>query len=303
MLLNQKTIADRLPQKPYCTDTLGYLQVLPKLQAMKKNYLQYNFTNLSTLIYDLDYEVNPYDITTGSTLPAPNLLAYNQNNGHAHAFYILDKPVYQASFNQKKAAAFKYAAYVDKKLTIGLEADRGYGKLLAKSIFNNYWKIFDIHDVNYQLGDLDLNIKIDRRERLDFGLGRNCTVFDTVRHRAYKMRLHETFLNDDFFYYAVLQECHAINSIFETKLQDRELHHIAKSISRWTLRNITPAGFQNWGDNRRKKSLEVRQSKAEEKAQRVREYKAINPKSSIRGIAKKLGYGRDLVHRALSSAL
>ncbi len=298
MLLRDKII-DSLPDKPYCTDQLGYMQILPKLQAMQKSYLQYNHNNLSTLVYDLDYAVNPYDLAEGNTAPAPNIIAQNRENGHAHVFYCLDKPVYMASFDQKKNTAFRYAGYVDKKMTIGLEADPGYGKLLAKSIYrDDRWKILDIHGQQYLLGDLDLDVKIDRRERLDYGYGRNVTLFETVRRRAYRL-VRQSWFNYEIYEQIVWAEANQVNHTFPKPLRENEVGHIVKSIAQWTWTRMSPVGFTQWAENRRKKSQRVRSAKSQKRAQQARflRDKGLNQSQ----IAKELGLNQSQVSRLLGT--
>ena len=264
---------------------------------MKKTHIQYNHLNLSTLIYDLDYEVNPYELEQ-SSIPTPNLVARNKENGHAHVFYSLDKPIYQANYRQMLSKPFRYATAIDKKLTKGLGADVGYSGLIAKNVLNNKWEVFDLHGYNYQLAELDLNIKIDRRERLESGLGRNCTIFDTVRQRAYTL-IREPFLSEDMFRYELENHCRGVNNSFPAPVSESELNAIAKSIAKWVWANMSPEGFNYWADNRRKKSIEVRQAKAELKAIAVRKYAIDNPTASYRAIASHFGYDKNTIRKYL----
>lgn len=301
MILKQR-ILETLPPKPYCTDQLGYLNILPKISAIDKKYIQYNHANLSTLIYDIDRDDNLFDLIQDSQKPTPNLMAINKDNGHSHFFYCLKDPVYQANFDQKKASAFRFACRVDAGLTATLEADQGFGGLIAKNVFSNAWRVEEIHGTLWELSELAdycPKEKLDQRRRIEpIGIGRNCTVFDTVRKIAYRL-IREPFLSFEFFHFEVVKNAHQINHNFPTPLTSKEVDGIAKSISNWVWTNMSPQGFIEWQKAMNKRSQAVRTASSLQKAQIIKDYKQMHPEASIRLIAELFGYSHMTVYRAL----
>ena len=98
----------------------------------------------------------------------------------------------------------------------------------------------------YELGDLaswlDLSAFNDRRKRLpDYGLGRNCTLFEKLRTWAYRA-IRQGWPEYERWHEAVLTRAQAYND-FEAPLPDSEVRATAKSVARYTHRNFSPANF------------------------------------------------------------
>lgn len=302
MILNQ--IEKNLPVKPYCTNQLGYLNIRPKLQAMTNKYLQYNHNNLSSLIYDLDYEVDINDFFNDPKIPTPNLISINKDNGHGHAFYVLNKPVYQANFNQTKHKAYKYACRIDRGLTDVLNADLGYSKLIAKSVWNDSWRNEELHSNLFELSELadyiPQNFKDKRRRIEPVGLGRNCIVFDNARQWAYRNFGSGNYLNFEFWNFEVEQHVRTVNAQMIPPLQESEIRSISRSIAKYCWKNIRMS-FEEWGDKRRERSIAVRSTQSNKKAEDVKLYKKIHPEATIRQMSSILGYSAMAISRYLNS--
>ncbi|MDV7393619.1 primase C-terminal domain-containing protein, partial [Arthrospira platensis SPKY1] len=92
---------------------------------------------------------------------------------------------------------------------------------------------------------LDLTQYNDRRKNLpDYGLGRNCTLFDRLRHWAYKA-IRQGWPSYERWLMAVEQRAHAYND-FSTPLSSNEVDHIAKSVAKFTHKNFSPSLFSAW---------------------------------------------------------
>lgn len=280
---------ETLPQRPYCTDELGSLFVRVKDQAIKRRYIQPNDPkDLYWLVYDVDRSTAHFDWYDRSA-PAPNITAMNPKNGHAHLFYGLEVPVYKVPNAHTKP--IRYAASIDVALTKKLEADPGYAGLICKNPLHKNWNVQIWEPIPYDLhwiaDYLDLEPYEDRRRHLPpIGLGRNCTLFDVTRHWAYRqIRKPGNFLNDEFFIYEVTQYAEARNAEFPIPLPYSEVKATGKSIGRWTWKNMSPQGFREWADNRRKKSITVRQTKKEKRADEIRAYKLAHPEATNKDIA------------------
>ena len=279
---------DTLPQKPYCTDELGNLFIRPALQAIKRKYIQPNSPHdLRWLVYDVDRPTAHFD-WYDLKVPPPNITVMNKENGHAHLLYGLSVPVYKQPEAHQKP--LRYAASIDVALSRTLEADPGYSGLICKNPLHNYWDIQVwqkyAYDLNLMADFLDLEPYQDRRTYLPpVGLGRNCTMFDLTRHWAYKEIRKDNFLNEDFFIYECIAYAAGKNDTFPIPLPYSEVKATGKSIGRWTYRNMSPAGFKNWGDNRRKKSITVRKTKAQERTEGIRAYKLDHPEATNKDIS------------------
>jgi len=280
---------ERLPQRPYCTDDLNELIIRAKKDAIKRRYIQQNdIMNLSWFVYDVDRPTAHFDWYELNA-PAPNITAMNTENGHAHLFYGLEIPVHKQP--EAHAAPLRYAAAIDVALTNKLKADPAYGGLICKNPLNNFWNVQLWESVPYELSwladYLDLQPYEDRRKYIPpVGLGRNCTLFDLTRHWAYRqIRKQENFFNEEFFIYEIIQYAQMKNSEFPVPLPYSEVKATGKSIARWTWRNMSPRGFKLWGDNRRKKSIIVRASKADERAEKIRAFKKEHPQATNKDIA------------------
>ena len=266
-----KNFIDYLPPKPYCTDALGYLTIRPKVSAVKYAYIQYNPIHRAYwLVYDLDYAPNCY-WPDEHHIPTPNMTVMNPRNGHQHLFYQIDPAVY--TLRQARQKPLRLAADVDRGLTIMLDADPSYGKLITKNPCHKSWIPYIYHEKKWDLTELIgwipdkiKKAKVIKKPRGEFGLGRNCTVFDKSRFYAYNAWQRQGFcdyssLLDDVYEYAT-----GINYDFSPPLQNREINCIVRSICKWTSRYLTPDGFYKWGDMGRKKSIFVRQRKSQARA-------------------------------------
>lgn len=234
-----------LPRKPYHTDALGDgLRIRDVKRALSARYIQPNGpTHRYWLVYDVDRSGAALDWSDRNA-PPPTIVAQNPDNGHAHLIYGLEVPVRTAPDGKSKP--LRYAAAVDCSLRALLGADEGYAGLICKNPLHPHWRVTEWELRLYSLGDLDswldINAYTDRRKRLpDYGLGRNCTLFENLRLWAYKA-IRQGWPDADRWYEAVLTRARAYND-FEAPLPDNEVRATAKSVAKWTHRHLSPAGF------------------------------------------------------------
>lgn len=280
---------DSIPKHPYCSDVKNYMQIKPALVALQKKYIQPNSnTDLKWLIYDVDRPSSPYD-WYDLKAPRPNIVATNKENGHSHLWYGLGVPVFKQPEAHRKP--LRYAAAIDVALTELLDADVGYTKFISKNPLNSYWEVNVWEDRPYDLDWLadyvDLKPYTDTRKNLpNIGFGRNCNLFEQTRFWAYRqIRKSQNWLSCDFFVQAVIEWASGYNLSFIAPLPFQEVKSIGKSIGKWVYKNMSYEGFKNWGDNRRNKSIIVRQDSAEEKIMLLRQYKELNPLVTVRELA------------------
>lgn len=240
---------DNLPHRPYCTDDKEFgLQVRPKAIAMGKKIIQPNtVAKVLWLVFDYD-KTDVLGRIEATNLPYPNILVINPLNGKSHIFYSLVTPVCKTDNARWKP--LEYLAKVQYSLSQKLGADIGYSGLVAKNPLHSYWKVLQLSPKSYELGELaeylDLPLKLPKRASTE-GLGRNCSIFEIVRHIAYsnvlKYRIeHDSTAWDEF----ILNECEKVNDEFADCLDWKEVKGIAKSISRWTWRKYS----KQWSDEK-----------------------------------------------------
>lgn len=232
-----------LPKKPYTTSNLDYGLKIRTIEAAIKNiYLQHNPpAQVVWLVFDCD-KSNSYEVACQQAYtPPPNLEVFNKANGHSHLFYGLQAPV--TTTEAARIKPIKYLAAIEYSLSQLLDADQSYAGLISKNPLHEHWHTIQRRDELWSLSELadwlDLPSKLPRKATV-YGLGRNCSIFDTVRKWAYKEVLkYRLASNNTTFLQAVKQACSKVNSSFPTPLPEAEISAIAKSIAAWVWDKYT----------------------------------------------------------------
>ena len=236
---------ERLPRKPYHTDefTTG-LSIADVSRALGARYIQPNGpTHRHWLVFDVDHAAATLSWDDVGA-PAPNITVTNRANGHAHLIYGLETPIRTAP--DGKVAPLRYAAAIEAALREKLGADLGYSGLICKNPLHTHWLVQVWEPASYDLSwladYLDLSPYNGRKQLPAYGLGRNCTLFEKTRQWAYKA-IRQGWPGYEAWLSAVIDRAIGYNVQFEPPLPANEVRHIAKSIAKWTHRNLTPAGF------------------------------------------------------------
>lgn len=238
----------RLPKAPYHTDDVGCgLRIAYRDQAARSLHIQPNGpTHHYWLVYDVDRSGAAVDWNDRNA-PPPTIVARNPKNGHAHLLYGLSVPVRTAP--GAKSGPLRYMAAVDCALREQLDADAGYSGLICKNpLRKDVWGVSVWESRLYELGDLDSWLDLDpykdRRKRLpDYGLGRNCNLFESLRKWAYRA-IRQGWPDYERWFQAVLQRAEGYNAQFPEPLALSEVKHTAKSVAKWTHANLSPEGFR-----------------------------------------------------------
>lgn len=240
---------ERLPAKPYHTDDLrAGLQVRSAERAALARYIQPNGpTHRFWLVYDIDRPGAAIDWSDRGA-PPPSITAKNPENGHAHLIYGLKTSVRTAS--DAKSAPLRYAAAVDCALQRLLGADLGYSGLICKNPLHPHWQVTTWEPRLYTLADLDSWLDLepaqDRRKRLpDYGLGRNCNLFEQLRLWAYRA-IRQGWPDFEQWQAACLDRALMYNAGFAAALDHQEVRHIARSVAKWTHQHLDAASFSAW---------------------------------------------------------
>lgn len=263
-----------LPYYPHCTSNLKsgnyvYVRALPRKKALKHSYIQMNPKSMYVfMVLDIDREFNACDLWEDYNLPLPYFVAYNRTNGHAHVIYVLRKPVCTTSVARYSVLKYLYA--IVNAYTEITGADGMYAGHLAKNPWSKEWRVIQTGQAVYDLAALVAPKVIDILERKPTkkpreeiaGLGRNCYIFENARSWAYRA-IREYWRNSQEWYSAVKTQCEVLNSGFSPCLGQSEINQIAKSISVWVWRHITPEGFSQHQRNLVKRRWSKESRKAE----------------------------------------
>lgn len=259
----------RLPKKPYHTDDLVTgLKIASLQRAIRSRYIQPNGpTHRYWMVFDIDRPgaAMAWDDVQG---PPPNISVMNPNNGHAHLLYGLDVPIRTAP--DGSPAPLRYAAAVEVSLREKLGADPSYTGLICKNALNPYWRAHIWETVAYDLDGLadylDLSQYNGKRKMPDYGLGRNCNLFNSLRQWAYKA-IRQGWPQFDAWLAACETRAKGYNSRFTDPLPLNEVRHTAKSVAKYVFNNFSPAGFSEWqsvqGRKGGLKSAETRRAKSQ----------------------------------------
>lgn len=235
---------DGLPKKPYCSDDPKRYgtSINTREKAIHYAHIQPNhpyYTNC--FVFDLDYPVIPEFDYSMFGFPMPNIITENPKNGHAHAIYQLETPIYKTDASRPKPIAFGNA--VQRALEQVLKADEAYPGALTKNPFSEQWRVYTPREKAYSLYELaellelnerDLKKQVKPTEAKD--LGRNCCLFETVRHWAYvEVRQYRRF-GYRGWHDAVLRHCLEFNRLFPVPMKQSEVRAIAKSIANYCQR-------------------------------------------------------------------
>jgi len=240
-----KLFNDRLPLKPYFTDELQYgLRIAGKERALLARYIQFNQPHAQYwLCFDVDRPGAAIDWSDRNA-PAPTLTIMNKANGHAHLLYALETAVRTAP--DGKIKPLKYAAAVESALREKLGADVGYSGLICKNPNHENWQIAvwqpELYTLDWLADSLDLKSANDKTILTDYGLGRNCTLFDKTRKWAYRA-IRQGWPQYDQWLQACYERASAYNLQFTSPLDENEVMGIAKSIAKWTSDKLTKDSF------------------------------------------------------------
>lgn len=233
------TDVSRWPTKPYCSDDKTARMIRTLEHALRQPYIQANPPHLRVWsIYDVD---RPYAALAweSANLPPPAWSACNTENGHAHLVYGLTVPVLVDSPDLRQKP-LKYLCAVESAFREKLQADSGYTGLITKNPAYPDWRILRGPRMSFDLGELAEYVDLERfapkRKPELIGLGRNITLFDSVRTYAYPIiKGYKRAQQGAYVYWQKDLYDHAMsrNGDYPNPLHHREVYHVAKSVAKW----------------------------------------------------------------------
>ena len=229
---------EQLPYRPYCSDDLGFgLKIRARDTALKKRLIQLNPPGkIAFLVFDVDRPGAAF-AWEDANLPPPAWAATNPENGHAHLSYRLAAPVCTSPSSRNHPV--RYLSMIERTMGERLGADRGYSGLITKNPFHPAWKVWEGPVRSYSLGDLSEYLPgIEKKKPAAtaanndlYSLGRNCELFDNLRHWAYgEISFYD---NLEAWASACSSKARAAFNSFVTPLDEREVEGIAKSVGKW----------------------------------------------------------------------
>jgi hypothetical protein len=307
---------DRLPRKPYCSDDKGFQRIAKREQALQRRYIQ---PNPPALLYRFVFDIDrPGASVCWDYLdaPPPNWAATNVENGHAHLGYEIEIPVVTSDAGRQ--APIRLAAAIEAGLSELLNADVLFAGTLCKNPLHPAWGLDVWRDEPFELAEIAAYIpslkdqgkrrKGQRRAAVlknSVGLGRNCQLFENARIWAYSA-IRDYWQPDGQVMWreAVRGELERLNEGFTHPLPAQEIKHIAASISKWTWKTITPAGWRGFVEATHGSEAQAKRGKAsgakraEKAADRAQEAIRLRDQGMTqRDIAKEMGVSVGTVNR------
>lgn len=233
----------RWPHKPYCSDDKTASRIRSLRHALKHPYIQANPPHLRVWsIYDVDRPAAAL-AWEDANLPPPAWAAVDRQSTRGHLVWGLTAPVLVDSPDLRQQP-LRYLCAVEAAFRAKMDADSGYSGLMTKNPAHGLWRVLRGPRMAYELGELaewvDLPKHLPKRKPEEIGVGRNVTIFDWLRHYAYRQIRHYKGDVKNF----VLWQSHLNGKALERNgdllvpLEGNEVWHIAKSVSKWTWRNF-----------------------------------------------------------------
>jgi hypothetical protein len=146
-----------------------------------------------------------------------------------------------------RLAPLRYLCAVEAAFRQKLQADPGFSGLITKNPLHPVWRLLRGPMADYELSELadyvDLSRYAPKRKLEQIGLGRNVTLFDWLRHYAYRqVRHYKTDVRNFVLWQAHLNtKALERNGDFQYPLDQREVWYIVKSVAKWVWRRFDVA--------------------------------------------------------------
>lgn len=310
-------VPERLPRRPYCSDNLEEGVIIRPLErALTYKHIQMNPPNaVFWIVIDIDAPVISDPISEqmkailDGDVPLPNYLSVNPDNGHAHAYIALARPV--AKGDHASIKALWYAAAIEAALIKAFGADPCYAGVIAKNPIHQAWRRIDLRREPYTLHELEDYLDLQgpdksaqRAEALaeNSSIARNCQLFDRLRFHAYQhVRMYKSDSSYDVWKRYLGAKADQYND-FKPALPANEVKHLVTSVAKWTWTKYSgKLSDKQWsalqahrGAKGGRISAKVRADKAEQAGSSLSEQMA---KLSSKGISESEPWVADGISR------
>lgn len=235
--------SERLPYRPYCSDDLGTgLRVLPVQAALEKRYIQYNPPAIiNWLAFDVDRRYIGFE-NEWHMLPPPNIAVITPESGRYHCLYGIAAGVSTTSASRDKPRRLLAAIYEGYRHA--LDADPGFAQLICKNPLHPHWSTRLLREDLYDLSELAEYVDLDAADKRirktpkehRHGIGRNCSLFDSLRSWAYRWVNDYRNAGFDAWQTSIMARAETLN-IFIDPLPLSEIRATARSVAKWTWRH------------------------------------------------------------------
>ena len=239
-----------LPYRPLAGSKTGPKRRMGRDQALQQSYIEANVTHVLRSLVVVDHDGGLLDWVAKDFLP-PSWVAARQDSQDGHLVFALrDKvPLTDAA----RRPPVNLLARIEHGMNTVLGGDAAYaGQFTKNPHHQDHLTLWGPAEATYSLSELadalrDLKAMPPagqpRRHVTTSDVGRNCALFDITRRWAYPRRGDHTrpaTWDEAVLEHALDRNTHLIAHEFtKGPLQDGEVAAIARSVSRWTWRNIT----------------------------------------------------------------
>jgi Replicase family/Primase C terminal 1 (PriCT-1) len=195
--------------------------------AINYKYIALNKQYKSYMAFDIDRKDSVFD-WYDLDCPQPTIITRNPASDHCQYLYELETPIIYTSNARRQPKA--YYESIRHALNNKLKGDCGFtGHMVRNPLVVTPPVTLD---KKYQLYDLLEYLHLDKKTTLEINeLGRNCTLFDSLRLEAYK--LSKKNLSREQLFTELMYIANVLNSNFEIPLNYNEVKSTCKSIARW----------------------------------------------------------------------
>lgn len=248
-----------------------YQQRMNRERALREPYIESNPLVLRSLVV-IDHDGGEAEHAAAfAGLPAPSYVALNPHTQDGHITYALASPVCLTDAAGRRPV--NLLARIESGLTTVLGGDIAYGGRITKNPYHQdhlpVWgeqdAVYGLQELANALSTLGALPKWNERQLIrNTGIGRNVTLFDTVRHWAYRAWTRYPDKHDwelAVHAYAWNKNLGAIADEFSAgPLTELEVTHLARSIARFVWRSdLRRKGVekfeQDFRDIQRRRSL------------------------------------------------
>ena len=264
-LLGQPSIQayyDSLKNRPLVSEGKGATNSLkPAFKTWKGvcnfyTHVERNQIYRKFIIIDIDRGERSRDMWIDKNMPEPTFIVRNRASGNCQYFYLLKTPV--AYHENARKRIQQYYETIEQALCHVLEGDPRYHSNMARNPLHVSHQVI-VSNTPYTLGMLETYFDRDEypqginsflpgrsqthvAENGTDSLGRNCTLFDTVRLWAYGAIFSPLGETLDSWQRAVTNMASEVNSRFTHPLSAKEVGYTAKSIYNWVWKNKSKLG-------------------------------------------------------------
>ena len=251
-----------LPKAPLAGNSkFGPYHRTTRHKALRMSYIEANPTCMQSLIIT-DHDRGSADEIPGLLgLPQPSWTALNPHTRGGHIFYVLGTPVCLTNAAHRRPV--NLLARIETGLTKALGGDPGFAGRITKNpchtdhlpLWGEVTAVYGLKDLAHALAAQGLLPAYDDHKATRIsGVGRNVDLFNYLRKWAYPRRgSYGTGADNRTEWEAVCldramlrNEDHIGNEYARGPLTQAEVTHLARSVSRWTWRNIAPIPVDEW---------------------------------------------------------